>query len=614
MRFGVVNTNGDIVTGMQRESTTYMPFKEEPCMFGSAGDSVLMPYQGHEMIFFCYDSQGKIKWTLRSAFATNNDLLGMVAKKNGNVIVAYTAHTVDGFVPVLPAPKELMSNDEFEVEDEPDSDVIDHFARNARFDSEKTNVGYTVVFSEIDVHGVLIGSKAVQGLDDENWSDFKLAPDGGYLIAYEQHLRPKDRRIHPREVNHNFVVKLNAHFEFSWVYKVRFLECGSSGNFYPTSAMTVGPSGDIYILGNAHCGVHLPGAQDHTAPIFPEDTDMTEPYDSYIAKLNSKGELKWVRYTDAKTIISDITADNHNVFVGGSIRLANNFLGIPMDTTGEKKAFIGCLDINGKPKWVQNYRAIQVKIVHADQLGNVFAHFESRSTQYDPPLIIGRDTLLNSYGDLVISSFNSKGEVKWTKSSNAFISRNTDGPVLFSDDCGNLYVVAELHHGLPINMCMLDAAFVRGFSYGTSPLVARIRTTLPADLEELNAPLTAGLTMEPIEIKKENDKPIENKNETGENENGHCIPIPAPWKLEILPNPNNGIFRVRATLSYTDKNLTLEIFDGKGSFSRAISSFPLLEAGTHIFDINLPDLANGHYVVVLRGSSGGVSERLVVAK
>lgn len=601
MKFGVITANGDVVTGMQHESMSYNPMNIEPCMYGAAGDSLPLSYLGTEMVIFSYDHHGKIKWSLRSKFASNTYLLGMVAKKNGNVVIAYTANWMTGKIDVLPAPKELQGNSEFGIEDEPDEGDVDLFEGKDRFDGRETNVSYSVVFSEVNKYGDIVNSTALMGLDGEAWSDFKMAPDGGYLISYEQNLRARDVLANPREPNHNFVVKLDPQLNFSWVHKVRFL--GGDGNFIPTSGMTVSPGGDIYIFGNAHHGVRLPGAKDHRAPILDEVTQYNQPYDSYIAKLNSKGAFQWVKYTEGKSILYDITADDKHVFIGGTMRLSNQFIGIPMDTTGAKNAFLGCLDVNGKTKWVKNYRTNTVRTLHADQHGNVFVQFESKSTQYDPPLIIGKDTLTNSYSDLIVSLFNAKGEVQWTKSSNVMINERSDGdPVMISDECGNIYIVAEMWYVLPVNMSVFDGALVRGLGYGAAPLVARIRTTLPAELESINTPLTAGLTLSPID------------REHTENENGNCIPIPAPWKLEILPNPNKGIFQARATLSFTDKYATLEIYDTRGSFSCLISNHPLLESGTHTFDCELPELANGLYILVLRGSGGAVSERVVISK
>jgi len=182
-------------------------------------------------------------------------------------------------------------------------------------------------------------------------------------------------------------------------------------------------------------------------------------------------------------------------------------------------------------------------------------------------------------------------------------------PVLTHDECGNIYVMAEMCFGLPVSFSVFDAALIRGVGYGGAPLIGRIRTTLPASIEELNPELMAGLQITLPAVKGDD--------EFGENEfenHGNCIAIPAPWTLEVTPNPTRGEFVARAFLSYADRNVKLELWDAKGNFVKDLSSPDLLQAGPKNYNCNITELAGGLYILLLKGEGSAASSRVVLTK
>lgn len=602
MQFGVVTTNGSLITGMNYEQPSYYPMNQMPVMYDSNGDSIALGMIASQMIIYKYDKSGKIDWTLQGdLFTGDSRLLGIAPRKNGNVVIAYTANEVAGKVELQPVPEALKDDaSPGKTNSAPQSDSSEY--DDETYNGRSTSTGYSVIFSEIDADGRVVSSIAMMGINGYSWSDFKSAPDGGVVIALDKQIKTTDVSGKFRDVAHHITLKLDMNYKFVWAHKVMYLDNSCCSSFIPQMAMTVADNGEVFIAGNVRFGVRLQGAKDHMAPILDEVTQYNQPYDSYVARLDVNGKLKWVKYTNAKSIIEDIAVDDKNVYFCGVIRLSDNLLGMPMDTADRKLAFLACLDIAGKSKWVKNYSVNTIKTLNTDGLGNLTALFQSKSTQYDKPVIIGSDTLTNSYADLIVVSYSKEGKEKWTKTSNVMMHDGSESfPVLTNDDCGNIYVIAEMWYVLPSSFSIFDAALVRGVGYGGAPLVARIRTTLPSSIEELNPQLLSGL-----------DIKLPDPSGGGENENGNCIAIPSPWKLDVLPNPTTGIFTARATLSYSDRNVRLELWDAKGNFVRILSQPELLPAGLKNYECDISELSGGLYILLLKGEGSAVSTRVIL--
>lgn len=596
MSHAIITKQGKLITGMQYDQPSYYPMNQMPVIYSANGDSIAFGMIQSQMIVFGYDTKGNIEWTLRGdRFASNTELLGIASTKNGNTIIAHRAYEMAGDIKILPMPAELMDDDE-RVNPEITDEMIDYNGRS----SYTTDAA---VFTEIGNRGYVIKSIAIKGIDRDSWVDFKSTPDGGYIIAFEKRIKTKDVHGQLRDVAHHITLKLDENFNSVWVHKVMYLDDTCCSTFIPSIAMTISDAGEVYIAGNIRLGMRVQGDKDHMAPIIDEVTQYNKPYDSYVAKLDKNGKLLWVKYTKSKTIIEDIAVDKGNVYFCGVNRVGGKIIDMKSDTTDQKYAFLACLDLNGKSKWVKTFRASTVKTLDTDQLGNVNVLFQSKSTQYDKPLIIGKDTLTNSYADLIVSSFNGKGEARWMKSSNVMMSDGTESfPILLHDDCGNIYVIGSMWYVLPVSFSVFDAALVRGVGYGGAPLVAKIRTTLKPESESLNPELHTAID------------PVINSGNDEDNEHGNCIAIPAPLKLEVFPNPTNGKFMARATFPYADKNVKLELFNNSGSSVSVISVQDLVQKGIHEYPCDLSHVAGGQYILVLRGASSAVSTRVMITK
>jgi hypothetical protein len=84
--------------------------------------------------------------------------------------------------------------------------------------------------------------------------------------------------------------------------------------------------------------------------------------------------------------------------------------------------------------------------------------------------------------------------------------------------------------------------------------------------------------------------------------------------MKIFPNPTTGRFTVRATLSYSDNQVQLELRTITGGIIRQLLPPRSINAGSFDYECNVSDLASGVYLVMLRGSGGAVAEQVVLAK
>jgi hypothetical protein len=242
--------------------------------------------------------------------------------------------------------------------------------------------------------------------------------------------------------------------------------------------------------------------------------------------------------------------------------------------------------------------------------------------------MIGKDSIPDAYERVIVASFDEKGNYRWNKISRAMLSIDSHSKI-HNDECGNLYFTGEMWYSLPVNMSLFDGAIVRGKGYGGAPLAARIRTTIPDELLALNMNLSQSLQIKMREkIKEKNssnnsiklkDAPVLSDSLSYSSSNAQpdpvhanrCVPIPFPWSLVLFPNPTDGQFTARATISYCDSHVGVELWDAKGAFVKQLSAPHMQLAGSFDVEGAINDLAAGVYIVVLKGSNSAVSERLV---
>ncbi|MDD2345186.1 MAG: T9SS type A sorting domain-containing protein, partial [Bacteroidales bacterium] len=380
-------------------------------------------------------------------------------------------------------------------------------------------------------------------------------------------------------------------------HKVMYLDESCCTYHQEPSISAISSDGNIYSCGNFRMGARPDGGSDYMIRNYEEKNATDKPYESYISSIGNDGKLKWIKYTGYGTLISSVYANKDMVVVGGKLNRQKKFIGNKVDTTEKKIAFLASLNPKGKLLWVQTFNATTVNSISIDHRGFIYASFDSNRSTYDIPLKIGSDTISNTFKRVVVASFDKNGKYRWFKMSNAMMSQPSNTK-LYNDECGNLMITGEMWYSLKVNMSLFDAAIVKGEGYGGAPLAAKIRTTIPDELLVINDSLVS----------------LVNSNNITSDNNPTCIPIPFPWKLELFPNPTSGLFTLRVTTSYADNKVSIELWDSKGKFLNRIMEPQQKEAGVFTLNYDISDLANGIYIVVLRGSRIATTERIVLNK
>jgi hypothetical protein len=590
----------------------------------NSSKSKSFPFSPHQNQIFviCYNAEGGIDWGLSGADFPGAKLNGIASRRDGTVIISFST--------------QFMSRPYYRAdkpgEQQQDQDDYGNYL-------EQKDLHRYVFFAEISTKGTIGNVTAVPGLTFGEWYGLKSSPDGA-LIAV--HADDKRMMYHGRdqEILVNHITKIGKDYSIQWDYEIAILRDGCC-TLYPETA-SVSPNGDIYFSGVNHMGVRMSGIEDHYAPIYDSVTVHNQPYESYLGCLTPTGQLKWVNFSESKAFISDISASNDQVVIGGKIIQRDKLFGAKVDTTGEKLAFLMAFDTDGKRNWTQTFNALDITAVTQDDQGQIYAAYKSDRATWKPPLKIGKDTISDTFHAVVVGSFDANGKYQYYKYSRAHLNSVEPKTKLHTDHCGNVYLTGEMWYVLPINMALLDGALVSCRGYGGSPLAAKIRTTIPDELLALNEPIAEKhakrLISFPISgIKRDQNQsqngrdsttivnslptkdttliatiePIRQGNEPDFPRQG-CVPIPKPWELLLLPNPTSGKFTARATISFADDKIQLELWNVRGAFIKSLDPPKLYEVGTFDIEVDISDQPAGVYLVVLRGRGSTVTQRLVL--
>jgi hypothetical protein len=593
-----VTIDGRLIAGMNYEQPSSHLNSDDVLLNSGTGKAFVFNKYNSQILISCYDQKGDIVWLVEGHKQLGEgQLLGLTSMPDGNVVVAYRSHHIR-----VPFTK---------VETNTQSDISEF-----------------VFFSVISKSGYIKETFAVDGIPNDEWSDFQTTPDLGFVINQPTSEKQKSEKGGLKTVAFNSTIKLKKDFSIDWHHKVLYSSESCCSYYVPASKIAVGENGDIFISGNIRKGYTVEGSKERQVPVLDTPSQFNPPYESYVGCLSSTGKLKWVKYSGAKSLVYDISVKNNHLVLAGKVNLAKNFFGQQIDTSMEKKAFLISLDLNGKNEWLKTFNAEEVNSICQDEDNNVFGVFRSKRSKGMAPLKIGSDSLSDSYQRIVVGSFDESGNFRWTKLSNANISTNSETRI-HSDLCGNLYYTGEMWFVLPINMALLDGAITSGKGYGGAPLAARLRTTIPDELLALNQGLVQTIKLrneERIKNSKRDSKPnnhlISNDSLVVDQTNQpiksgrelSCIAMPYPWKIEAYPVPTNGPLTLRASLSYTDPYVKIDLFDVKGAFIKNLMPIQLKDAGEFEFFLDASELSSGVYLVVLRGSSFGASCKFVVTK
>jgi hypothetical protein len=603
-----VTIDGRLIAGMNYEQPSSHLNSDDVLLNSGTGKAFVFNKYDSQIIISCYDQKGDIVWLVEGHKQLGEgQLLGLTSTPDGNVVVAFRSHRIR--VPF----KKVETN-------------------NPKETNTQNDISEFVFFSVISKSGYIKETFAVEGIPNNEWSDFQATPDLGFVINQPTSEKQKSEKGGLKTVAFNSTIKLKKDFSIDWHHKVLYSSESCCSYYVPASKIAVGEFGDIFICGNIRKGYTVEGSKERQVPILDTPSQFNPPYESYVGCLSSTGKLKWVKYSGAKSLIYDISVKNKHLVLSGRVNLAKNFFGQQIDTSMEKKAFLISLDLSGKTEWLKTFNAEEVNSICQDEDNNVFGVFRSKRSKGMAPLKIGSDTLSDSYQRIVVGSFDEGGNFRWSKLSNANISTNSETRI-HSDLCGNLYYTGEMWFVLPINMALLDGAITSGKGYGGAPIAARLRTTIPDELLALNQGLVQTIKLRNEErnrnLKREPKNTISsnpsNSFESQQTSNAardsiksgrelSCVAMPFPWKIEAYPVPTNGPLTLRASLSYTDPYVKIDLFDVRGAYIKNLMPIQLKDAGEFEFTLDASELSSGVYLAVLKGSSFGASCKFVVTK
>ncbi len=200
-----------------------------------------------------------------------------------------------------------------------------------------------------------------------------------------------------------FVAKYNpANGEIIWAKKY------GGENLQIGSSLYINSSGEIYLAGNFRVSAKI-GANTFTATGDP---------DSFIAKLNSNGEVVWANQisgTYSEIVASIVSDDNGNCYATGYYIGATNFGGLTLTSSGKAEIFLAKYSSSGNLIWVKSAGSNDsdnANSVAIDNTGNVYitGYFSNNASFGDRTLTT--DGINN---DLFVAKFNSDGNIIWVK-------------------------------------------------------------------------------------------------------------------------------------------------------------------------------------------------------
>ncbi len=610
-----VTPDGRLVAAGQYYRPDYDPMPGPTEFYSGSGDVIPFEKYSNQLFVVCYSSNGAVDWTFWGGKSVGGGTVhGLSSRPDGNVLVQFRS----GYVPycytfINPENgKSLRADSLF-----PDPNAYENQSTYYKFE----------YIAELNAKGDV---QQITGLllpTVDEWTSFRVLADGGILMAYSNDVKATDAQGRSRDVMHNFTMKLNSKFQREWTHQAMYLDSSCCSVMEHRSGAIETNDGSIAIFGSFRDGIRMAGSPD-----FRLKKDLQAPkglrYGSYLALLDSKGKLKWVRFSEGLSVISSVTSRNNQLVFGGEVLYSARFFGTSVDTTEGKRAFLAAMSESGKLLWQQTFNAKNIQSVCSDEEGNFYASFRSQRRKGESPLKIGTDTISDSYESVVVASFDEKGKYRWYRMSRARMSINTVSH-LHADNCGNLYFTGEMWYVLPVNMSVFDGAFIRGSGYGGAPLAARIRTTIPETLLAMNLSITQQFE---IKRKERQDQKVTRNTSAAVAEPNSlvnsiqrdsslaantgralgCTPIPFPWSLVVFPNPATGPITLRANTSYADPSVSITLTDSRGALVRILVPPQFKDAGMSDFTVDVSGLAKGLYFVVLKGTASAATFSLVI--
>lgn len=233
-----------------------------------------------------------------------------------------------------------------------------------------------------------------------------------------------------------FISKLDASGNFVWAKGL------GSPSDDDGSSLVLDDSGNLYITGKFSDSVDFDPGPSTSYLKSDQDTDP------YVLKLDTAGNLIWVKHFGGTRGIDIFVDDSFYVYTTGTFATISDF-DPGVDTfnlfpTGHYDTFISKLDSGGNFIWAKQLGGSGNQTAHSvvvDDSGSVYtAGFFNGNADFDP----GVDTFELSdkgRGDIFISKIDAYGDFKWAKQFGSTSLMINSASSLALDNAGNIYSI-----------------------------------------------------------------------------------------------------------------------------------------------------------------------------
>ena len=233
-----------------------------------------------------------------------------------------------------------------------------------------------------------------------------------------------------------------------WVNKI-----ASESGIVKVLDSSVDDNGNLYITGSFSGSVDVDASDTSNSIITANGLD-----DIFVLKLNSEGELIWVKQFGGNNddVAKGITIHNNYVYITGYFNATVNFdsnnSSFQLTSNGNNDIFILKLNASGSVVWVKQQGGVlndECLAITTDDNGNVYTTGYFWSTaDFDPS---NNEFNLTSSGqqDVFISKLNSEGELVWVKQIESFFGLY--GNDIKIDSQGNVFTAGFFYGNTDFN-------------------------------------------------------------------------------------------------------------------------------------------------------------------
>lgn len=386
----------------------------------------------------------------------------------------------------------------------------------------------------------------------------------------------------------DFILVLDKNGSVNWADVVSYTKKTCCSYFSEMCKVAVSPNGDIYLGGTYKEGAVFGSKKTIISSQKSVEGKNLKSYEAYVASYSPAGKLNWVKTSGNRAIFKAIIASNKGVFISYNLtNFSNKAFGERIDTSDNKLMVISCFNKKGKLKWTKSTSTDRAHDLRLDRENNLYVlgTFRTRSVYRNRMGKIGNDTI-NPENKVFIARFSENGKYHWVKEADIPVTTINDPLHLLMDNCNNMYLTGTLWFVLPATMSWWDKAFVKGKGYGGAPLISRFKNTIPEEVsEKINKKVNEGKT---------------------------CVISPGPWKIRNYPNPFSDNTTIEYTLSYPDK-ATIEVYDLNGKLIHKVFENKNHQAGTFSVKLNKP-LSAGAYLLTIKGTETIATRKISVLK